>query len=205
MRYAMFLLPLAACVDQGFAAGPVIAESPVDFHEAELDARAEAAAAVDMVDRARLEADPSGCEGDVAWRGGLWFPSVQRALDAISTGPVVLLCPGVRAGGLATLHSDDVTIGPIGEPLSAALDGDGGFVLRAHGAAIGIVSGGDGQRGAFGLGQLAEDLPAFVVLPDSRGLPYNGKGNFSAGFLPANHPFLAINLNTLARILAAAG
>ena len=40
---------------------------------------------------------------------------------------------------------------------------------------------------SYGLGQLAEDLPAFVVLPDSRGLPYNGKGNFSAGFLPANH------------------
>ncbi len=40
---------------------------------------------------------------------------------------------------------------------------------------------------SYGLGQLADDLPAFVVLPDSRGLPYNGKGNFSAGFLPANH------------------
>jgi hypothetical protein len=30
-------------------------------------------------------------------------------------------------------------------------------------------------------------MPAFVVLPDPRGLPYNQKGNFSAGFLPSNH------------------
>jgi uncharacterized protein (DUF1501 family) len=39
----------------------------------------------------------------------------------------------------------------------------------------------------YALGRLADDLPAFVVLPDSRGLPYNGSGNFSAGFLPAAH------------------
>src|SRR5439155_451169 len=31
------------------------------------------------------------------------------------------------------------------------------------------------------------DLPTFVVLPDSRGLPPNGPGNWSAGFLPATH------------------
>jgi uncharacterized protein (DUF1501 family) len=30
-------------------------------------------------------------------------------------------------------------------------------------------------------------LPTFVVLPDPRGLPYNGKGNFSSGFLPVTH------------------
>ncbi len=40
---------------------------------------------------------------------------------------------------------------------------------------------------SYGLGRLADDLPAFVVLPDSRGLPYNNGGNFSAGFLPAAH------------------
>jgi uncharacterized protein (DUF1501 family) len=39
----------------------------------------------------------------------------------------------------------------------------------------------------YALGQLADDLPAFVVLPDPRGLPYNGSGNFGAGFLPASH------------------
>jgi hypothetical protein len=30
-------------------------------------------------------------------------------------------------------------------------------------------------------------LPAFVVLPDPRGLPYNNQGNFSSAFLPAAH------------------
>jgi hypothetical protein len=40
---------------------------------------------------------------------------------------------------------------------------------------------------SYGLGRLTEDLPAFVVLPDSRGLPYNNGGNFSSGFLPSAH------------------
>jgi len=40
---------------------------------------------------------------------------------------------------------------------------------------------------SYGLGRLNENLPAFVVMPDPRGLPYNNEGNFSAGFLPASH------------------
>lgn len=40
---------------------------------------------------------------------------------------------------------------------------------------------------SYALGSLSENLPTFVVLPDPRGLPYNQKGNFSAGFLPARH------------------
>src|SRR5262245_23484154 len=40
---------------------------------------------------------------------------------------------------------------------------------------------------SYGLGSLTDNLPAFVVLPDPRGLPYNNAGNFSAGFLPAAH------------------
>ncbi|MSR32907.1 MAG: DUF1501 domain-containing protein [Gemmataceae bacterium] len=40
---------------------------------------------------------------------------------------------------------------------------------------------------SFGLGRLGDNLPTFVVLPDARGLPYNQKGNFSAGFLPSQH------------------
>ena len=45
----------------------------------------------------------------------------------------------------------------------------------------------------YALGRLADDLPAFVVLPDPRGLPYNGNGNFSAGFLPAQHAGTVVN------------
>ena len=39
----------------------------------------------------------------------------------------------------------------------------------------------------YGLGSVAEDLPAFVVLPDPRGLPPGGPINWGAGFLPAIH------------------
>ena len=40
---------------------------------------------------------------------------------------------------------------------------------------------------SYALGSLSDNLPDFIVLPDVRGLPYNQKGNFSAGFLPARH------------------
>jgi hypothetical protein len=40
---------------------------------------------------------------------------------------------------------------------------------------------------SYGLGSLSDNLPTFVVLPDPRGLPYNAKGNFTAGFLPQSH------------------
>jgi Protein of unknown function (DUF1501) len=40
---------------------------------------------------------------------------------------------------------------------------------------------------SYGLGALRDNLPTFVVLPDAKGLPYNAKGNFSAGFLPQAH------------------
>jgi hypothetical protein len=45
---------------------------------------------------------------------------------------------------------------------------------------------------SYGLGSLNDNLPAFVVLPDSRGLPYNGAGNFSSGFLPMAHQGVVI-------------
>jgi hypothetical protein len=40
---------------------------------------------------------------------------------------------------------------------------------------------------SYGLGSLTDNLPTFVVIPDSRGLPYNNLGNFSPGFLPSRH------------------
>ena len=38
---------------------------------------------------------------------------------------------------------------------------------------------------SYGLGSLVDNLPTFVVLPDAKGLPYNQKGPFTSGFLPA--------------------
>lgn len=40
---------------------------------------------------------------------------------------------------------------------------------------------------SYGLGSLNDNLPTFVVIPDSRGLPYNSVGSFSSGFLPVAH------------------
>ena len=37
----------------------------------------------------------------------------------------------------------------------------------------------------YGLGSLRQDLPAYVVLSDPGGLPTDGTGNWSSGFLPA--------------------
>ena len=46
---------------------------------------------------------------------------------------------------------------------------------------------------SYGLGRLTDNLPTFVVLPDARGLPYNQKGNFTAGFLPVAHAGTILN------------
>jgi hypothetical protein len=46
---------------------------------------------------------------------------------------------------------------------------------------------------SYALGNEADNLPTFVVLPDARGLPYNQRGNFSAGFLPATHAATILN------------
>ena len=40
---------------------------------------------------------------------------------------------------------------------------------------------------SYGLGRLSDNLPAFVVLPDHRGLASNGTKNWDAAFLPAEH------------------
>jgi hypothetical protein len=46
---------------------------------------------------------------------------------------------------------------------------------------------------SYALGSLVDNLPTFVVLPDAKGLPYNQKGPFSAGFLPSRHQGTVIN------------
>ncbi len=48
----------------------------------------------------------------------------------------------------------------------------------------------------YALGSLSDNLPDFVVLPDARGLPYNQRANFSAGFLPARHQGTVINASS---------
>jgi len=47
---------------------------------------------------------------------------------------------------------------------------------------------------SYALGSETENLPGFVALPDTKGLPYNQKGNFSSGFLPVTHQGTVIQL-----------
>lgn len=60
-----------------------------------------------------------------------------------------------------------------------------GFVLPGFPCAGAWIS--------YALGSLRDNVPAFVVLPDARGLPYNGRSAFTAGFLPSNHQGTLIN------------
>src|SRR4029079_7029576 len=45
---------------------------------------------------------------------------------------------------------------------------------------------------SYGLGCVTDNLPAFVVIPDSRELPAGGAINWSNGFLPARHQGVVI-------------
>ncbi|QDS95322.1 hypothetical protein FF011L_41160 [Roseimaritima multifibrata] len=54
----------------------------------------------------------------------------------------------------------------------------------------------------YGLGSEAEDLPAFVVLPDPRGLPPGGVINWGSGFLPAEYQATTLNTKDPARPIA---
>lgn len=49
---------------------------------------------------------------------------------------------------------------------------------------------------SFALGSLADNVPAFVALPDAKGLPYNGRSAFTSGFLPANHQGTILNASS---------
>lgn len=56
---------------------------------------------------------------------------------------------------------------------------------------------------SYGLGSESEDLPAFVVLPDARGIPNAAGGafNWTNGFLPAEHQGVAFNTKGNAPVL----
>lgn len=49
---------------------------------------------------------------------------------------------------------------------------------------------------SYGLGTENENLPAFVVLPDPRGVPAGSSINWTSGFLPANHQGVAFRMNS---------
>ena len=48
---------------------------------------------------------------------------------------------------------------------------------------------------SYGLGSDNDNLPSFVVLPDTRGVPAGGSINWSNGFLPAHHQGVALRVS----------
>jgi hypothetical protein len=72
---------------------------------------------------------------------------------------------------------------------------------NTHGPAMlqmntGFVVDGFPSMGAwvtYALGTTNQDLPAFVAIPDRRGLPPNGPANWNSGFLPAAYQGTAFN------------
>lgn len=55
---------------------------------------------------------------------------------------------------------------------------------------------------SYALGNITDNLPTFIVLPDPKGLPYNQKACFSAGFLPAVHQGTVIPVTSTTQKLA---
>jgi hypothetical protein len=81
-----------------------------------------------------------------------------------------------RVDDMAFVHSMQST---------TALHGPGCFLMNTGSTLPGFPS--MGAWVTYGLGSESENLPAFVVLPDPRGLPPGGIINWGAGFLPARH------------------
>jgi hypothetical protein len=83
---------------------------------------------------------------------------------------------------------------------TTALHGPGCFMMNTGQTLPGFPS--MGAWVTYGLGSESENLPAFVVLPDPRGLPPGGTVNWGAGFLPAVHQATTLKANNATQPIA---
>jgi len=94
---------------------------------------------------------------------GLWvsdlFPQIAEVADELTV--IKSMCAGT------------------GNHTPATYEANSGFRTLGFPAAGTWIS--------YGLGCEVDNLPTFVVLPDSRSLPTGGSTNWSSGFLPARH------------------
>ena len=119
---------------------------------------------------------PGNCQGS-------WWPFRQHG-DCGSWISDLFPKLAQRADDLAFIHSMQS---------KSALHGPAMFMANS-----GYILPGFPTMGAwvtYGLGSLTENLPAFVVLPDPRGLPPGGVLNWGAGFLPAVHQGTVLQTN----------
>jgi hypothetical protein len=102
-------------------------------------------------------------------RSGLWvsdlFPHLAEAADELTV---------IRSMWSGT-----------GNHTPATYEANSGFRTLGFPAAGTWVS--------YGLGCEVDNLPTFVVLPDSRSLPTGGASNWTSGFLPARHQGVVLN------------
>lgn len=91
---------------------------------------------------------------------------------------------GAVADEMAFVHN---LVGKSGVHSQATLLQSTGFVLPGFPAM--------GAWASYGLGSMNENLPAFVVLPDLRGMPSNGQKNWDSGFLPGQHSGTIVRVN----------
>lgn len=133
----------------------------------------------ELARRAGTPFDPDGTLQFFASRPGECMPSAWRFRRHGECGRWVSdLLPGLarhvdRMAFVHSMHAKSALHGP------AMFMANSGFILPGFPAF--------GAWATYGLGSEADDLPAFVVLPDPRGLPPGGPVNWGAGFLPAMH------------------
>jgi hypothetical protein len=85
-----------------------------------------------------------------------------------------------RADDLTFIHS---MVAKSSNHTPAAFQMNSGFTMNGYPCLGAWLS--------YGLGSESQDLPAFVVLPDPRGLPAGGAIQWTSGFLPAAHQGVA--------------
>ena len=133
----------------------------------------------ELARRAGMPFDPDGTLQFFASRPGECMPSAWPFRRHGECGRWVSdLFPGLagqvdRMAFIHSMHAKSALHGP------AMFMANSGFILPGFPAF--------GAWATYGLGSEADDLPAFVVLPDPRGLPPGGTVNWGAGFLPAVH------------------
>ena len=94
-------------------------------------------------------------------QGGLWiselFPTLAKQADELTV--------------IRSMHADSANHTP------ATMQENSGFRTNGFPAL--------GTWLSYGLGCETDELPAYVVLPDPRGMPAGGTNNWTSGFLPA--------------------
>jgi hypothetical protein len=113
------------------------------------------------------------------WKKPIWEFRPYGESGRMLAEPVAAL--GRVADEMAFVHD---VVGKTGVHSAATLLQTTGFQTPGYPSAGSWVS--------YGLGSLNDDLPAFVVLPDERGLASNGAKNWDSAFLPGQHSGTAI-------------